>query len=205
MRTVEGVPYLSQANFVGQGFDIYGAYNIKTSRITLLFDPEKAGTHEFTFLGKTYALPAYIDGAENTEATYLEATVNTRDEFQNSISAHAKVHGSYGAFSGQMEAAYGHQFTSNNEYTYSYRNYYSRLATLFIKIDTKYLTDYFAQRIAELPTTVNENNLIEFEEFFDDFGAYFTSEVNLGGSLDYYVAISKQSSLGSTDISAMVK
>lgn len=205
MRTTEGLPYLSQANFVGQGFDIYGAYNIKTSRITLLFDPEKAGTHEFTFLGKTYALPAYIDGAENTEATYLEETLNTRDEFQNTIAAHAKVNASYGAFSGQMEAAYSRQFTRNNEYMYSFRNYYTRLATLFIKIETQYLTDYFAQRIGELPDHVTQENLIDFEEFFEDFGAYFTSEVNLGGSLDYYVAIDKLSSLTTHEASAMLK
>ncbi|HEY0733733.1 MAG TPA: MAC/perforin domain-containing protein [Herpetosiphonaceae bacterium] len=204
MRTAEGVPYLSQANYVGQGFDIYGAYNITTSRTQALFDPEKAGTHQFDFLGKTYALPSYIDGTVNTESRYLEETVHTRDEFQNVIASHAKVHGSYGAFSGHMEAAYGHQFTRSSEYDYSFWSFFARLATLSIKVDTKYLTDYFAQRISGLPRTVNDSNLIEFEDFFNDFGAYFVSEVHLGGELDYYVSVSKESSLSKTTISSMV-
>jgi len=210
MRTANNVPYLSQANAVGQGFDIYGKYDVKSSAITPLLDPAKAGTKIFTFLGKEYAVPSYVDLIEATDAIYSEFTGETRESFQNSLSESANVHGSYGAFSGQMEQSYSHQFASNTEYFYSYRNFYSGFAMLQLIHDNldEYLTDYFLQRVSHLPATFrpeHPDNVAIFADFFDDFGIYFTSQVTLGGSLEYYVAVNKSSQMSTTEISANVK
>src|SRR5687767_9438743 len=177
MRTANNVPYLSQANAVGQGFDIYGEYDVKSSAITPLLDPAKAGTKTFTFLGIEYVVPSYVNPIERTDAAYSEFTGETRESFQNSLSESANVHGSYGAFSGQMEQSYSHQFSSNSEYFYSYRNFYSGLAMLQLIQDNldDYLTDYFLQRISQLPMWFrpeDPDNVALFADFFDDFGAY---------------------------------
>ena len=207
MRTAERIPYLSQANFLGEGFDIYGKYDVISSAITPLFDPIKAGTTTFDFLGREYVVPSYVLPAEDTQGFYKEFTGETRDSFQNNLSQRAEVHASYGAFSGQMEESYSSQFASNSEHFYSYRSFYTRLALLQLIPDNldQYLTDYFQQRVEQLPTTLDPNDIEPFADFFDDFGIYFISEVTLGGSLDYYVAVSKTSKMSTTEISGKVK
>ncbi|NES22130.1 MAG: hypothetical protein F6K41_25200 [Symploca sp. SIO3E6] len=204
MRTAEGVPYLSQANFVGQGFNIYETHDIDSVTIPL-FDLSKAGTTEFYFLGNQYALPDYIIGAEQTEAFIQADSVSSREEFQNSISANASVKGSYGAFSGQMSASYGKQFSKNSQYNYAYRNEYFQLALLTLKPSDKYLTDEFQDRVDKLPKILDKSNLTEFADFFDDFGAYFVSRVTLGATLQYYAAVSTTSQTTTEEISASVE
>src|SRR5438128_10408815 len=171
MLTAEKVPYLSQANFVGMGFDIYGKYDVISSAITPLLDPAKAGTTTFNFLGREYVVPGYVLPAENTVSDFAEFTGETRDSVQNSFSERAKVQGSYGAFSGQMQQSYSHQFASNSEYFYSYRNSLARLALLQLipnNLD-QYLTDYFQQRVSQLPTKLPEEPTPDDLEPFADF------------------------------------
>ena len=207
MLTSENVPYLSEANFVGEGFDILGKYDVVSSAITPLLDPAKASYTTFNFLGHEYVVPSYILAAEDTQAYYNEFAGETRDSFQNSLAEHAQVQGSYGAFSGQMEQAYSKQFASNSEYSYAYRNFFSRLALLQLIPDSldQYVTDLFQQRVSQLPKSVTSENVHLFADFFDDFGMYFTSEITLGGSLEYYVAVDRTSQMSTTDISASVK
>ena len=47
------LPFLSQANALGQGFNVYGALD-PDSLIAPLFDFTKAPVHTFTFLGQDY-------------------------------------------------------------------------------------------------------------------------------------------------------
>lgn len=203
MRSQDDTPYLTQANFVGQGFDIWGKYDVLTSVITPLFDPSKAKSHKFEFLGQTFELPDYVVGAEDTNVYFTEDTGSSREDFQNSLAINASVNVGYGPFSGQMSAAYGRQFAQSSEYFYSYRNLFSKLATLSLTHNDEYLSDYFIKRIAALPNTVKGNEAA-FIDFFDDFGCYYTSSVTLGATLQYYVAVEKSSSLTEDNISASV-
>src|SRR5215472_15101853 len=97
---------LSQANFIGQGFDIYGNFDVVSSSITPLLDPSKTGTIPFDFQGQLYTVPSYVSAIQDTSAYYEEHTGETRESFQNNLSERAHVHGSYGAFSGQMSQSY---------------------------------------------------------------------------------------------------
>jgi hypothetical protein len=119
-------PFLSQANAVGQGFNVYGTFDT-SSLITPLFDFQAAGEHEFTFVGITYRIPKIVNPIEDTETYYTGGTFETRDSFQNSIAVHANVTGSYGAFSGETETAFSRQFQQESEYFYSYNNFFARL------------------------------------------------------------------------------
>jgi hypothetical protein len=204
MRALDNTPYLSQANFVGQGFDIWGQFDVVASVITPLFDPGKAGTHNFEFLDKTWALPDYVSGAEDTGAYFTEDTGSSREDFQSSLAVNASVNASYGAFSGQMSASYGKQFSTSSEHFYSYRNFFSSLAKLQLVPSNNYYSTAFAQRLAALPNEVTPANRDLFIDFFDDFGTYYTSSIVLGATLQYYVAVSKSSSITENDISASV-
>src|SRR5262249_12319066 len=155
---------------LGQGFDISGKYSIPDSLIKPLLDPTKVGTRTFDFLDQTFLIPLYVSAAEDTTGETVEDCVETREEFQNSISATAGVKASYGAFSGQMEASYGSTFAESSNYSFAYHSFYSRLAVLnLLPTEAKHaLSDVFLQAVANLPDTVDDATLPQFEEFFDD-------------------------------------
>lgn len=201
------VPALSQANFLGQGVDITGKARIPDNLILPLLDPLKAGTIPFFFLGKEFAIPAYVSAAEDTAGVYFEDTVETRQALQDSFSSNVGVEASYGAFSGQMEAAYGRQFAQSSDYSFSYRNFHARLAHLALDMGqaVRALSDTFVAGYQALPDEVSDANLQQFADFFDQFGFYFSSRISLGATLEYYVAVQKQSQLGTESISASVK
>jgi hypothetical protein len=203
----DSLPLLSQAYFLGQGFDVSGTYSIPASLILPILDPDKVGTREFEFLGHKYRIPAYASGAENTSGYFVEDTVDTRESFQNSIAATASVEVGYGAFGGQMEASYGRSVANSSEFHYSYRNFYSRLAIISLLRDQaiKALSDEFIARYEALPNKADGSTLDQFAEFFNDFGIYVTSQLNLGAALEYYVAVSQSAQLSKTDIGAQVK
>jgi hypothetical protein len=195
--------FLSQANAVGQGFNIYGTFSTD-SLIRPLFNFQKAGMQTFTFLGVEYEIPAIVNGIEDTASYYVSGTALSRDELQNSLAAHAKVEASYGAFSGAIEATYTSEYEQSSEYYFSYNNFYSQLAYLQINPDTEFLSDDFKTRLSELPGSVSPENLHVFEDFFNTFGIYFTSKIVLGASLSFYVSTQKVSQLSKQDIDASI-
>jgi hypothetical protein len=205
--SVENLPFLSQASFVGNGFDISGTYAIPDSLILPVVDPDKAGRKTFDFLGVTYSVPGFVLPALDTTGRLIEDVGETREEIQNSFAATASVALGYGAFSGEMEASYGHEYATSSDYSYAYRNYYSRLAVLSLLQDEAQaaLSDSFVQAYEALPGEVTAATLPKFEAFFHDFGMYVTSRVSLGASLEYYSAVRKTSQLSTTEISANVK
>lgn len=198
---------LSQAAMVGQGVDIFGEYRLPQSILANLIDVETAPTYTFNFLGTDYLVPTYVQAIEATSSEVVEDSVETRDSYQNSIAATADASADIGAFSGQMSVSYSNEYASSSDYYYAYRNFYLGLATLVINLDeaTQYRSQTFIDAIEALPETVDPDDLTSFEDFFDTYGYYFASVVNLGGSLEYSVAVSTSSEQSTTDIAAHMK
>lgn len=201
------LPYLSQANYLGQGFDITGTYELPESLILPVVDANKASWKTFEFQGTKYSIPSFATAAIDTRGRYTEKVAATREELQNSIAVTAKVAAGYGAFSGEMDASYGQDLTSSSEYDYGYYNYYARLGvlTMDLNVARTMLMKDFVERYEELPAEVNGDTLEEFELFFHDYGMYVTSMVALGGSLEYSVAVNKKSESSLTSIEANLK
>jgi hypothetical protein len=197
-------PILSQANAVGQGFNVYGALDA-SSLITPLFNLAGAGYQTFTFLGRDWLIPKLVVGIEDTSTYYYGTTSDTRDLFQNSIAVQTNVDASYGAFSGEFEAAYSSEYEKSSDYTFTYRHLYAQLARLQIAPDTSYLSASFAEQLQNLPLSFTPDELPAFEDFFNSFGVYFTAEVTLGASLGFWVATEKTSELSDSQVSAMFK
>lgn len=201
---VQALPFMSQANAVGQGFNVYGTLD-ESSLITPLFDFAAAGDQEFTFLGKQYRIPTIVNGIENTKTYYTGGTFDTRDSFQNSIAVHANVSASYGAFSGEMETAFSREYQQESEYSYSYNTLFAPLAILQLIPNSTYLSPAFTDRVNQLPPTLDASTLPDFEDFFNSFGVYFTSKIFIGASLEFWVATEKSSTLTDDQISACLK
>ncbi|AEI42788.1 hypothetical protein PM3016_3694 [Paenibacillus mucilaginosus 3016] len=204
MKNLANLPVMSQANALAQGMNIYGTRDT-SSFIKLLVTPSKAPNKTVTFLGKDYQIPSYVNLLENTETYYDAGAYNSREEVQNSLGAHVGISGKYGAFSGEMEADYSQAYHKNSQFDYAYRNFYTQVATLQYQYDPQYLSSEFLSRLSDLPYESDTDNLDIFSEFFNDFGVFFTSKVVLGGTLQFYISVDKQSQTSTNEISAMVK
>lgn len=198
------LPFLSQANVLGQGFDIYGTYDTK-SLLRPLFDLQNAPTDTFTFLGRDYAIPSIVRGIENTSSVYNEGTFVSREAFQSKIATFAGVEARYGAFSGEMQASFSLETSRTSDYFYAFKNLHTALGQLQLNPDTSFLTGDFTAAIAALPDTVNDDNIAAFADFFGRFGVYYTSQVSLGATFEFYNAVSIATSDTVMQIGAMLK
>jgi hypothetical protein len=196
-------PIMSQANAVGQGFDIYKSFDL-SSLLHPLIDFSKAGTQIFTFLGTDYLIPAIITAVQNTASYYLGGTFASRESFQDSIAAHAGVQGSYGAFSGEMKVDFAGEYSGSSNYSFAYNDFYSQLAYLELT-QPQFQTSAFLQQVGELPDIADADTLPAFEAFFELYGIYYVQKVVIGGVLEFYTAVSNLSELAQTDITAMFK
>ncbi|HET8775837.1 MAG TPA: MAC/perforin domain-containing protein [Thermoanaerobaculia bacterium] len=205
--SAESTTYLTQADMVGQGIDIFGTYRLPQSILSYVLDAESAPTKTFSLLGTDYTVPAYVVAVESTSSEVVEDSVETRDDYQNSLAATAEAKADIGAFSGQMSVSYSSEYASSSDYSYAYRNFYLGYATLGIDIDEalNYRTQTFLDSIEALPETAGADNLSAFEEFFDKYGYYYAYQVSLGGTLEYSVAVSTSSEQSTEDIAANVK
>ena len=104
------------------------------------------------------------------------------------------MQGSYGAFSGEMQADFTGEYKENSLYTYGFIDFYTSLATLQLNT-TQYLSADFTGAVAELPDVATEDTLPQFIDFFTRYEVYYTQRVTLGGSLGFYTALSKRDSL----------
>ena len=194
-----GTPYMSQANAVGQGFDVFGQFDI-SGLTNPLFDVSKAPTQTFTFLGNDYLIPTYITPVQDTRGYYSGGTYESRDSLQSSIAAHAGVNIGYGAFSGEMKADYSGEFTQNTHYAYAYNNFYAPLAYLQLNNYEQYLSSDFTSHLAALPDTFDPTNDALFVAFFQRYGGSYTKRITLGGSFSFYVSVEQSSGLSEQSI-----
>ncbi|MHB9856720.1 MAC/perforin domain-containing protein [Streptomyces sp. YIM S03343] len=201
---VQDLPFLSQANALGQGFDVYGVYGAE-SLLRPIFDLDDTPTTVFTFLGKDYQIPSVVRGVQDTSSTYNSGTFTSREGFQNKVAVFAGVEGKYGEFSGELKAAFATDYARSSEYYYTFKNFYTRLGHLQLNPDTTFLTADFSEAVGKLPDTVTPQNLPVFADFFARFGGYYTSQVSLGASLEFYNGVSKVTTDTVTQISAMLE
>lgn len=201
------LPELSQADLVGQGIDIFSTYRLHDALLSNLLDADTAPKQVFRFLGNDYLVPVYVQAIEATSASEVEDSVENRDAYQNSVAAHAEAHADIGAFSAQMSMSYGSEFATTSDYSYAYRNFYLSCATLQVSIDDAiaWRSHEFVNAINALPDHADADNLRAFADFFERFGFYYSSVVNLGGMLEYSVAVDKSSEQSTTDIATAMK
>ncbi|GHO41923.1 MAC/perforin domain-containing protein [Ktedonospora formicarum] len=202
-NTDSDTPALSQVGFVGQGFNVFGPRDLIDGLITPLLDFTDADTSTFTLLGKEYLVPTGIKAIQNTQGYAESGVFLSREGFQNNIAAHLGVGGSYGAFSGEMQADYSGEFSTNSQYMYAYTIIHYPVAVLQLLDYLPYVKSEFAERVTQLPDQVTDTNLSVFSRFFEDFGVYYTDKIVLGGSVELYVAVSQSETLSKQKVEAM--
>jgi hypothetical protein len=192
--------YWSIANYIGQGFDVYGKYDM-SSTTGLLFNYPDATAHEFILQGKSFLLPASVLGVEDGTSYFKEASGSTRETYQDSLATEANVEVGIGAFSGDVKASFARQYTSASDSSFLRITAITQLGHLDLRTDQTDLTAPLARAIASLPDHVDPANLQPFADFFEQYGVYYVWRIILGGSLQMLIAVDNSSKLTSQDIS----
>ncbi|MDX1998747.1 MAG: MAC/perforin domain-containing protein [Thermoanaerobaculia bacterium] len=189
-------------SWIGAGFNVYGAYDLAASALrSKVFDPAKAPKgDEQTPFGR---LPSYMAYRSVGDSDFFYASGEGRDSFQSKFAARAEISASGAVFSGHVEAAYGRQVAESSQYSFANVSFRDFLGNLVLeRLDSRYLSDEFLAAVAALPAKAEPANLDAFSDFFQTFGAYFVTQISLGGTLEYYVAVQQSTSMEATEIQA---
>ena len=197
---------LSQAKAVGQGFNVYGAFTSE-SLVRPLVNPAKAGTSIFNFQGKDYTIPDYVVGVEDPRSYVIRTVSETREEAQSVLAVHAGVGGSYGAFSGEIEADFNLDRNSSSNSYFCYWRSINSLAILETNPDLakKAISDDFAAAVAKLPLPLTDQNRTAYFDFFATFGPFYTRHVCLGGDLTFLNQVRRDESITKSSVELSVK
>jgi hypothetical protein len=196
--------YWSIANYVGQGFNVYGAYGM-SSATGLLFNYPDDSVHTFQLQGKTLSIPTAILGVDDPSSYSTHASGSTRESYQDSLATSANIQTGIGAFSGDVHASFSTTETSGSDFAFNKLTYISQLGHLELRVDPANLTDSLKASIAALPDRVDPNNLQPFAAFFQQHGVFYIWRIVFGGSLDMYTAVAKSSGLNTQDIEVEVE
>lgn len=190
--------YWSPANYVGQGFHVYGAYSFDSTAGSL-FQYPRDQVHDFTFQGTTVQIPDAMDGTEDARSDIAEAYGSTREEYQNKLAVSADVEVGIGAFSGSISSSFSSNYDNTTEYAFHKSTYHSSLCSLELRREADNLAPGFQAAIDALPDDLTD--LQPFSDFFERFGTHYIWRVTYGGSLELCTAVKKSTLLTEHDIS----
>ena len=192
------------AEILGYGFNIFGEYSFN-SAIEPLFNLG-AQTTPYTYpeSGTVYQVPSNVSPPGGSSSSASAQSFSTASEFVDYFQAAASVSGSIGAFSANFSATYNTEQQNSSAYSWALveGDYYAwHLQFIYSPgaLRGNIVKDPDWQN---LPSTFTPANAAQFYNFFQKFGTHFISSVACGGTLYYYFAVSQESGLTSSQISA---
>jgi hypothetical protein len=188
------------ADTLGFGFNINKSYDEK-STTQRIFNEGKRDASTIT-IGKTvYGVPENVAVAIRSETDGISSAFSTREEVQNYFAGKAGVSVSSFGFEGQFESAYKFVSTSEKSYTYGLFDAWNHAFTVKLKEQgSSMFTQAFRDDLGSLPTKFSKSDEDIFFAFFDTYGTHYVHQVQLGGSLYYYVAIEKSNASSEKEI-----
>jgi hypothetical protein len=170
---------------------ILGGVNIKTAAFS---DPTSIGNHfygenavtweQVSVLQTTYSVPSGFQVSIIDQSEKIDVIGRNRDEYMNNLAGKFGIKGSYGGFSGTLNAQFG--ITEDRAQAYSFGTHTDRLVLYSLNVPTdlsftsQFLNEQFVNDLYTEPMAV--------EGFYDKYGTHFTSSILVGGraSLSLY-------------------
>lgn len=200
---------LSQANYIGYGFNISGTRSIDSATLPI-FDPIKAPTVPFTFLGRTYTVPSYVLATEHAATDISDGVYESRWHLENKLASDVVISAStdflFGSFNAEIETTFKQRILEDSTNHYAYKYYYSKLAILTFELDDNYYSDHFLKTVEELPDEIEPDgsNLFLFNNFFQQYGSHYIKSLIIGGLLKFYAAASVSDFQGDYDLDTVM-
>jgi hypothetical protein len=194
---------------LGWGFNIFGQCTIK-SKSRQLLDLTKDGVRFDSKLN--YDVPNSISPSSAKEWHGKNTVCKSTSEVRSSFQSDTNVNGSYGAFSGEVNAHYSKTQMNNTENEYSVYKGLKSSYTLTIKnaasslISESVLGDPdFTDLMTAAEKGFDPNSPSPFYSFFSKYGTHFINETSMGGRIYYYTSILKTASMNDTEIDVSAK
>jgi len=193
----EGDPAIPGAAVLGKGFDIFGRYSSSSTK-RAIFDFTGSGrSWKNPVNGLSYKVPANIDdpmpiGRFDGRAYHI----SSKSQMSQIFAAEAGLSGSYGAFSGELSAAFESESKELTEYELGIYRLWNRSYSLEVLSPT---LDNVAKQVrsdpdfANIPREYQDDSRTRtlFFRFFEKYGTHFVSKVVMGSSLQYSCSIHK--------------
>jgi hypothetical protein len=188
MNVMDTIP---GADTLGFGFDITKRYH-ESSTTEQIFKEGTPDARQMTLGTTTYSVPQNIatESIKKTDGT--SQVFSTRQQVQDHFSGKAGISGSGFGFKGHFEMSYSHLTNSDRSYYYALVEATDQAYNLKLKEQSEtWLTAQFASDVNSLPPAFSPATRDTFYAFFSKYGTHYVHQVQLGGSLYYYVAIEK--------------
>ena len=190
------------ADTLGFGFDFTKKYD-PSSTTQRIFKEGRADDSTTTIGKSTYSIPQNIGMEQFQKTDGTSVVYSTRQQVQEHFAAKAGITASGFGFKGHVEASYAHVSRHDRSYYYALVEASQHAYTLKLKEQRgEWFTNDFASDVKDLPATFNKETEDIFFAFFGTYGTHYVHQVQLGGSLYYYVAVEKTASSDETTIKA---
>ncbi|MEI6757651.1 MAG: hypothetical protein FDX18_09115 [Chlorobium sp.] len=190
-------------DILGYGFDVFGRYDA-SSRISPLFNIQYDTSKQWQ--GFLLPMNASFDSSSSHYGTSY--SFNSRVEVEQHISSKVGITAKYGMFSGEFSASYAQTVKRDQEYQYGLMEAFSQ----FWSID---LQDRSAGALADwvtndpdfqnIPEQYTTENRYQFFRFFDKYGTYFVTGVNVGSRLFYTCSVLKSHKYSEQEVKTKIK
>ena len=188
------------AEMLGYSFNIFHTYSFDSAMRPLL---KLGAASPWTGSdGKVFNVPENVSAPGGSSSSAQFHAFDTASEFNTYFQSSASVSGSIGAFSASFSTSYSAEQRDASSYSWALveadfhawtLNLQNRVLIDAIGTDPDWLSvpDVFDPR--------DPQNVLAFFRFFQRFGTHFISQVTAGGTLYYYLSISRSSHYSSHD------
>jgi len=188
------------ADTLGFGFDVTKRYH-ESSTTEQIFKEGTPDARTMTLGTTTYSVPQNIGTEPLKKSEGSSRVFSTRQQVQDHFSGKAGITGSGFGFKGHFDMSYSHLAKSDKSYYYALVEATEQSYNLKLKEQGEsWLTPQFAGDLAKLPDSYTAATQKKFFTFFSKYGTHYVHQVKLGGSLYYYVAIEKSTTLDESKV-----
>ncbi|MFP4120290.1 MAC/perforin domain-containing protein [Coleofasciculus sp.] len=205
---------LPGSSSLGQGFDVFGAYDSSSLKAPLFnftdFNDGTAVTKIGTFI-KPWNTHYNPDTPSGQGHTYV---FSSRQEYQEHFDLKAKLNAKIGFFRGGFDGAFNIDSNSENNYNYGLFEFEVRFWNLSVKnpvwekLSSNVLEDPVFNDlwdINEIPKKYTPENAYIFFRFFHKYGCHYVKWVSVGAKLYYLVQVKKSYSEDKADLQAKIE
>jgi hypothetical protein len=182
---------------VGYGFNALGPYD-PNSLMSQVFIKSYTKNNTYTYQPTNieYRVPDNVNVVSFSPVSGKTTVFQKQIEVQSYLSTKAEISGSYGAFSGQIEAAYGSAVDEWGSVFYGITDaWVGTWMVVLAQVNESALDPAFRQVLIGLPPTFDDTTIDTYFSFFQQYGTHFVHSAGVGGYFFYFQGIENTGSV----------
>lgn len=197
---------INGSSAVGYGFNALGTYGPASLTSQVFLQTFTAGqTYTDPNTGTTYSVPDNVVVVNYSPMSGGTRVYTSQYDLQEYLSVSGSISGSYGGFSGEIEASYSSALQEWGSCFYALTNAWIASWSLALKdISLANTTPAFQAIVNGLPSQFDPSKPEPFFEFFYQQGTHYVHDVGVGGYFCYYEAVNNSGSYTQQQVQASV-